>query len=476
MSHDVSRMQNRSRTETLLAGASAGTPLLVLLVLIGLIIRVLVYDRLQFLAWQFGRITAQGGPSGEPLTGPDEFSHFSRSMEILAEKLQRRTEDLRQSEERFSLAMRGANDGLWDWNLVTNDVYLSPRWKGMLGYRDDELENSLDTWRRLLHPDDRAETQRMVQKYVEGTRSGFHIEFRLRTKEGSYRTILSRAFPMTQNGKPIRLVGTHVDLTERKRAEEQIRELNRNLEQRVEHRTAQLRLANEELESFAHTVSHDLRAPLRSIKGFTTALEEDFGKDLPEGARDSFYRIRNAAQRMGNIIEGMLTLSRISKGQTHFAKVDLSSLAEEIVRELRHLDPGRAVVVEIDPGMRVWGDKRLLQSLLWNLLENSWKYTSESPDAWISFRQLREENGEEGNFCVKDNGAGFEASDPDLTFQPFHRFHTQSEFSGEGIGLATVKRIIARHGGRVWAESGRGQGTAVSFTLPLQPHPVGSAA
>ena len=254
-----------------------------------------------------------------------------------------------------------------------------------------------------------------------------------------------------------------------RRSDEAIHRLNADLERRVDERTAQLAEANAELESFSYSVSHDLRSPLRAIDGFSRALEEDFGPGLTAEARDFLLRIRAASQRMGVLIDDLLRLSRASRVDMHPEQLDLSAIARSILEEMRQREPDRAVQIEIEPDLRVVGDRALVGILLQNLLENAWKYTRRTQIARIEFGRAgaRAEAEAPGGpvFKVRDNGAGFDMRYVGKLFAPFQRLHGATEFEGTGIGLATVRRIIVRHGGRVWIEGAVGQGATVFFTF-----------
>ena len=251
------------------------------------------------------------------------------------------------------------------------------------------------------------------------------------------------------------------DVTDRLRAEAQVLQLNRTLEARVEARTRELTIANQDLESFAYSVSHDLRAPLRAIEGFSKLLDERRGDALGEEGRDHLARVRNAATRMGSLIESLLKMARLGRSGIKPVPLDLSRMAGDIVAELRGSEPGREVEVEIEPGLEATGDSSLVRNLLGNLLGNAWKFTAGRDGARIEFGR-----NDDGSFFVRDNGAGFPAEYADKLFRPFQRLHSQEQFAGDGVGLASVRRIVERHGGTIRADGVQGSGAAFTFTLP----------
>jgi signal transduction histidine kinase len=253
------------------------------------------------------------------------------------------------------------------------------------------------------------------------------------------------------------------EVLERRRAEAEVRELNQSLERRVEERNAQLLAVNKELDAFAYSVSHDLRAPLRAIDGFSQALEEDWGGTLGEEGRDHLRRVRKACARMGNLIEDLLQLSRLTRREIRPVDLDLSAMALEVADELRAGAPARQVTFEVQPGLRAHGDQTLYRAVLDNLLGNAFKFTAGTSEARIRFGR-REAGGQEA-FFVEDNGVGFDMQYADKLFGAFQRLHAPEAFEGSGIGLATVQRVILRHGGRVWAESAPGRGATFYFVL-----------
>jgi PAS domain S-box-containing protein len=252
-------------------------------------------------------------------------------------------------------------------------------------------------------------------------------------------------------------------ITERKRAEEELRLLNAELEERVRARTVDLESANRELQAFAHSVSHDLRAPLRGIDGWSLALLEDCGEQLGAQGRACLGRVRSEAQRMGTLIDDLLHLSRVSRAELDPVTVDLTALAATLVSRLKEANPARSIEFILEPNLTCTGDPQLLEIALTNLLTNAVKFTGTRTPALVEFGQTQYEGAPA--FFVRDNGVGFDMAYAKLLFAPFQRLHKTSEFPGTGIGLATVQRVIHRHGGRIWAQAKVGEGATLYFTL-----------
>jgi PAS domain S-box-containing protein len=255
------------------------------------------------------------------------------------------------------------------------------------------------------------------------------------------------------------------DITERRLAQKQLQELNEGLEDRIRRRTALLEEANAELDAFSYSVSHDLRAPLRGIDGFSHALLEEFGDQLDDQAKHYLTRVRAGTQRMGQLIEGLLRLARVSRTALNRQRLDLSAMALALLEDLRLTDAARPVEFEVEPGLTACGDLILVRSVLENLLGNALKYTAKVPVARIAFYQELQVDGTVA-FCVRDNGAGFDMAYAGKLFSPFQRLHSAEEFEGSGIGLSMVQRIVHRHGGHVRVQAEPGMGATFAFTLP----------
>jgi signal transduction histidine kinase len=253
------------------------------------------------------------------------------------------------------------------------------------------------------------------------------------------------------------------EVTSRRAAEDKVRKLNQELEERVLRRTAELEAANRDLETFSYTVSHDLRAPLRGMRGFSKILVEEYGDRLDPQAKHYLEQIDGAGRRMAELIESLLALGRASHGEVRKEQIDLREIAEDVVRELRLSHPGRVVQVEVAENLTAEADPRLMRTAIANLLGNAWKFTARRANARIEMG-VEECNGERRYF-VRDNGVGFNMADAQKLFTPFQQLHAEKEFHGTGIGLVTVRRIIERHGGRVWAEGEPGAGATFYFTL-----------
>jgi PAS domain S-box-containing protein len=349
-------------------------------------------------------------------------------------------------------------------NFTGNVTLANPAFARTLGYPVQELLGT--SFLNLVHAEDRAATATVIAD-PSASRSTAHLENRCRRRDGTWRWI-SWTTTLDVERAVIYLVGR--DITEGKRFENEARRLNLELEEYVAQRTAELQtanrqlvLANQELEAFTYSVSHDLRAPLRRIGGFSEILLKNYAEVLDERGKHYMERVHASTRQMGELIEDLLKLSRLTRAEKRISRVDLSQMARQIVEGLRQAEPARVMTCTIDDAMVVEGDAHLLQVALENLLGNAWKFTQRHPTAHIEVGVLR--TGQEPVYFVRDDGAGFDMAYVDKLFGPFQRLHTTEEFEGTGIGLATVQRIVHRHGGRVWAEGAPEHGATIYFTL-----------
>ena len=303
-----------------------------------------------------------------------------------------------------------------------------------------------------------------LQETVPKARKGIDTRVRWshRKKDGGVIEVELARQNVLFEGRPAAVV-LSTDITAQKQAEQEILRLNTELERRVRERTRQLEAINKELEAFSYSVSHDLRAPLRSIRGFSEVLLERYSNRLDARGREFLRRACESSQHMDRLIEDLLKLSRVGRSELQRQEVDLSTVCSQIAAELQHSEPKRSVDFVITPGLKALADERLLRIVLDNLLRNAWKFTGKKRKARIEFGVTEQRPKA---FFIRDDGAGFDMAYADRLFGVFQRLHSSNEFPGTGVGLATVQRIINRHGGRAWAESGVERGATFYFTLP----------
>lgn len=385
-----------------------------------------------------------------------EIRRFNAELE---QRVAERTAELRENQARLQAVTETATEAIISADSRGDIVYLNPSAQRIFGYSEQEAIGRPLT---LLMPERfHAAHRQGMQRFLAGGEArviGKIIELVGRRKDG-VEFPLELSLASWETGNETFFTGMVRDITQRKLAEEAIQELNRGLEQHA----AELTVVNKELEAFSYSVSHDLRAPLRAIDGFSQALLEDYQDKLDEVGRSHLQRVRAASQRMAALIDDMLGLSRVTRVPMQYETVDLSALAEAVVEELRQVHPQHDAEVAIAPELTAEGDSRLLRILLSNLLDNAWKFTSKTPNARIEFGAVQEDGMP--IFYVRDNGVGFDMQYIHKLFGVFQRLHAMDEFPGTGIGLATVQRIVHRHGGSVRAEGAPGVGATFYFTL-----------
>ena len=403
------------------------------------------------------------------------------------EQRKRLAAEFRQSQALLRIASRVGRIGAWTVDLPGNEVTLSAETRAIFGLAADSIANISDVARHYTP----ADLPRISAAFAACVRDGVPYDEEAQIILPDGRLFWTRTLGEAQRndkGKVCRIQGALQDISSRKQVEEQalgltlqlaqtlkrerdqIARLNEELERRVAERTLQLQMANEELEAFSYSIAHDLRSPLSSINGFGKLLERAMPADAGERARHYLNRIVTGAVRMGEMIDALLALAQLSRAGLHWEDVNMYVLAEAVFAGLQESEPERVVHLEVGEGLPVKGDSRLLKMVMENLLGNAWKFSAKQPRAMIVFAQ-REGPAGEVIYFVRDNGVGFDMAHAGKLFGAFERMYGSSEFAGHGIGLANVKRIINRHGGRVWAESVPGQGATFYFTLGAPPSP-----
>ncbi|NPC54810.1 PAS domain-containing sensor histidine kinase [Caenimonas soli] len=344
----------------------------------------------------------------------------------------------------FRAAADQAPQVMWIVNAKGAVTYLNHSWYELVGGMPPKWYGH--EWGDVVEPEDLAE-MRARWKAASATGSIFEGTRRVKAQDGTWHTLSYKATPVFDAGGLVCWVGMDSDITELKATE------------------AALRYANQELEAFSYSVSHDLRTPLVTVQGFVRLLGKQLEAIGDTKVRHYLSRITEAVDHMGRLVDGLLALSHVTRRKLEYEDVDLSRMANEVLGMLQQSQPQRAVAITVQPGLRARADARLMAALLENLLGNAWKFTSATAHAEISVG-MEKQTKAEAVFFVRDNGAGFEMAHAAQLFNAFERLHAASEFPGMGIGLATVARVLARHGGRAWAESEPGKGARFYFSLP----------
>jgi PAS domain S-box-containing protein len=389
----------------------------------------------------------------------DELGRLGRSFNSMAAQIEERTIGLREGEERFRVLVESVKDyAIFMLDPAGRVANWNDGAHATTGYSAEEIiGRNFD----CFYPPEDIASGKPAQELEQARQRGHYEDEGWRVRKGGSRfwadVVITSVYSAA--GELRGFTELTRDITERRQAEEKMRELNASLQQHV----AQLEISNKELEAFSYSVAHDLRAPLRGIDGFSVALSEEYAANLDECAKGYLGRIRAAAQRMGQLIDDLLKLSRITRSEMRHEVVDLSAMAKDILGNFQQQEPQRAVECMIADGVVGEGDPQLLHLALENLLGNAWKFTSMTPRAIIELG-LERHKGRTVYF-VRDNGAGFNMAYANKLFRPFQRLHAAGEFSGTGAGLTIVQRVIQRHSGKVWARGAEGEGAKFSFTL-----------
>jgi PAS domain S-box-containing protein len=375
-------------------------------------------------------------------------------------------EALRESEERLRQIASSLREVIWLRDVKTRQVlYVNPAFEKLTGWTCESFYADPDIVAKSIHPEDKDRIIKALDQRLEG--HSYFEEHRIIRKDGNVCWVSSRSFPVqNEAGEVFRWASIMEDVTERKQTEEEIRRLNAELEERVLERTSQLEAANKELEAFAYSVSHDLRAPLRHIDGFLGLLRLENSTTLDTQSQHYMENISDAAKRMGLLIDDLLSFSRMGRQEMSKAQVDIANLVQEVIGEFSPETEGRHIKWKIADIPKVRGDQAMLKIVLVNLISNALKFTSKREDAEIEIGTMPDSDMET-IFFVRDNGVGFNMDYADKLFGVFQRLHHVDEFEGTGIGLANVRRIINRHGGRTWAEGKVNSGATFYFSLPI---------
>lgn len=376
------------------------------------------------------------------------------SWEIVERKIAE--ESLRRSEHQLAMAQAIAHIGSWEWDSVSDKITGSDEFNRIFG----QPLSTYDSFLELVHPDDRETVNRAVRETLSH-QAPYNVHYRINCPDGTCHVIHAQGAAVTDNaGKTVALLGTCQDVSERTEMEEKLKIQNAELEARAE----ELKAANCNHEAFSAAVSHDLRAYLNNIYGFCQVLQlEECASQVDKGCRDHIMNIKQGCEGMTRLIDTLLTFFRISKTDIHMSEVSLTNMASGIATELKGTAPERECSFRIMADVSTFGDPSLLRVVLANLLGNAWKYTAREKQAVIQFGMTEKEG--RAVYFVRDNGVGFDMAKAGKLFTPFHRLHNRERFDGHGIGLATVERIISRHGGKIWAESKPDRGATFYFTL-----------
>lgn len=418
----------------------------------------------------------------------------------LARELRRKQRALVETEARWHLALEGSGLGVFDWDVAQDHLVYSPQYHRLLGYEPGTLGGGIAQWRERVHPDELPASQASLDRHLRGEAPFYESEYRMRGANGAYRWYMARGkvLARTPDGQPLRHLGILADITDRKLIELQLQHSRDLLEQRVQERTTELSkrvteaeqinramanvmqdlqgtnrkltemsgtLAerNRELDAFAHSVSHDLRAPLRAIDGFTGIIEEEYGDKLDSEGRRLLGIVRESAQRMTQLIADLLAFSRLGRQPLHAEEVSIQDMVADALGNVQRKADGQ-VAFSVGNLPTAYGDRGMLQQAFANLIDNAVKFSAAKAEPRITIDGTSEEEGV--HYWIRDNGIGFEPKYANRIFQVFERLHPPERYPGTGVGLSLVQRIVQRHGGTIWAEAEPETGATFHIRLP----------
>lgn len=413
---------------------------------------------------------------------PQSVTGYVGTTEDITER-KKIQDELHRSRERFDLAIRGTDDGIWDWDILTNENYYSPRFEELLGYETPTIVQSYGSFESLLHPDDKVRVTESIRRHFE-MREPYQVEYRLKTKENGYRWFSAGGqAEWDKDGKATRMAGSIRDITERLEKEQELRRYTEEVVQAradierhakaLQQRTDALTRSNKELEQFAYISSHDLQEPLRKIQAFGDRLNGKYGDVLGEQGQDYLERMRASANRMQTLIQDLLGYSRLTRDEPVFTPVALTQIIDDVIADLEMRIEREHGQVEYSELPMIEGDPTQMRQLFQNLIGNALKFHIDGQPPIVSISSQKSVTSDEHSaaqeyyeISIVDNGIGFDEKYTDKVFAPFQRLHGRSEYEGTGIGLAVCQQIVERHGGIISVESTPGQGATFVVTLP----------
>lgn len=392
----------------------------------------------------------------------DEVGVLACAFDAMLLNLQKSYSDLEKREEHYRQLVETANVIPWELDLNSRRItYVGPQAQSILGYElSDWYEEKF--WLNHVYKEDVEEAEKFYRR-VASTGEQDEIEYRILHASGKKVWVRDCVHKSTRDPRSPTLQGLMFDVDERVKVRQELQRYREHLENVVNERTAELLTVNQELQSFAHSLSQDLRVPLRVINGFSEAMLEDYGDVVGDDGRNYLKRICGGTKKMGKMIDDILILSRVTRKELYRKNIDLSHMANIVAMSLKEEYPGHPVEFVVDDNMTAYADEELLKVLVSNLLSNAWKFTQKVPNPRVEFTSELSEG--KVVYSVKDNGAGFDMQYAEKLFLPFRRLHNSDEFEGAGVGLAAVKRIVLRHGGTTWGQGEVNGGAVFNFTL-----------